>query len=667
MEQDTVTNADAQSDGPRFMLHMDGQQFEGLEPDIALLNALSYPNRMTYRNDNAAHIATAEASKLLIVAGPGTGKTTLFISRIKHWLTLHEEQIHVTTFVRKLVRDLEGDLDLLPKPSRKAVDASTLHTLARSLVERGHGTTAHPMGAFVRVIDQFWADVVWDDVLAFHPEGPLAGKSTKDFEFQFHLDELNPVGDWPVVTATYRSLCRFYNAAGFAYFIVFARETLQEKPGLSKHKLWIIDEYQDFNPAEDHLIDALTSDAIGVVLAGDDEQALYQTLKQASPEIIMGYYADQSFAKAMLPYCSRCGFHICQAASAFIAKHRDPSAIDKIYLPLYAPDEALPVTVVAAPSPSSAVDYIRKFLEDNAADFDKYLARRKTGKETDPFLLVLSTTGGLTLNKASKEDAELQALVDSHGSDADTRSAAYLRVSTYAAAALYPGDNFAVRKSLHFESLTIEKVHAMIAAAMEQHSPLSRFVSQDYPDIAARVARVGELVEVAASDPDGAAQELITLLRLRDARDLASELAEFPFDKHAREKEDEEAIETAGALPPVALMTMNGAKGLSAHHVIIVGCDDVNMGYTTPLTFFVALTRARRSLHVVASRKTGGSKNPHPFVLDLPSDSCRFVTYKKTGRAEVALPNQAALTQAFRQWEKGEKFGREQAAKKKKR
>jgi superfamily I DNA/RNA helicase len=53
-------------------------------------------------------------------------------------------------------------------------------------------------------------------------------------------------------------------------------------------------------------------------------------------------------------------------------------------------------------------------------------------------------------------------------------------------------------------------------------------------------------------------------------------------------------------------MTMAGSKGLSAHHVIVLGCDDVNMSYTTPLTFFVALTRARESLHLnEACRKAG--------------------------------------------------------------
>jgi hypothetical protein len=78
-----------------------------------------------------------------------------------------------------------------------------------------------------------------------------------------------------------------------------------------------------------------------------------------------------------------------------------------------------------------------------------------------------------------------------------------------------------------------------------------------------------------------------------------------------------------------------------------VGADDMNMQYATSLTFFVALIRARQTLHVVASRETGGSKGPYGFVLDLPADCCEYVTYRKTGRSEEPLGNQGAFVKTF--------------------
>jgi superfamily I DNA/RNA helicase len=55
---------------------------------------------------------------------------------------------------------------------------------------------------------------------------------------------------------------------------------------------------------------------------------------------------------------------------------------------------------------------------------------------------------------------------------------------------------------------------------------------------------------------------------------------------------------------------MVGAKGLSAKHVIVLGCEANNMERTTPLEFYVALSRARETLHLVSGdRDPEGSRS----------------------------------------------------------
>ena len=49
--------------------------------------------------------------------------------------------------------------------------------------------------------------------------------------------------------------------------VVLAREAI-DKPSLSSHLFWIVEEYQDFNAAEDHLIRSLTAVATGVTWQG---------------------------------------------------------------------------------------------------------------------------------------------------------------------------------------------------------------------------------------------------------------------------------------------------------------------------------------------------------------------------------------------------------------
>ena len=96
-------------------------------------------------------------------------------------------------------------------------------------------------------------------------------------------------------------------------------------------------------------------------------------------------------------------------------------------------------------------------------------------------------------------------------------------------------------------------------------------------------------------------------------------------------------------------MPITGSKGLSAHHVIVLGCDDVNMTRTSPLTFFVALTRARETLHLVFSAKASGAKSFHPFVTELPPGACEYLVFKKN-RSVDTFATASDLAARVAQW-----------------
>jgi superfamily I DNA/RNA helicase len=141
------------------MLHADGSVFkdEDLSTHDALLRELEADERVEYRNFNAATIAGSVDRRTLIVAGPGTGKSHLFLARITDWLQSHPgERIYVCSFVRKLVFDLNGEIqssDLSPA-EKKLVTVTTLHGLARSILERNGGTSEHRLKPYIQMISQ---------------------------------------------------------------------------------------------------------------------------------------------------------------------------------------------------------------------------------------------------------------------------------------------------------------------------------------------------------------------------------------------------------------------------------------------------------------------------------------------------------------------------------
>lgn len=126
-------------------------------------------------------------------------------------------------------------------------------------------------------------------------------------------------------------LCKFYNAVGFPDLIIRATDALAENQKLNEHQFFIIDEYQDFNAAEEGLLEQITGETKGKLIVGDDDQVLYDTLKSGKASLIRAIYADRNVVNAMLPFCGRCDFHITCAADHFIKREPDPDSIKKVF------------------------------------------------------------------------------------------------------------------------------------------------------------------------------------------------------------------------------------------------------------------------------------------------------------------------------------------------
>jgi hypothetical protein len=146
----------------RHLINEDGEPFEEdeLEALARELDSLTTEQRTDFRNRNAEAIATHPATEILIVAGPGTGKSTIFKQRILFWLGQDKDaKILALSFVRKLVADLHADIQndgRLTDSQKQQVSVFTLHKYARSIVEQNHGTKEWKFTPHFHIIGQDW-------------------------------------------------------------------------------------------------------------------------------------------------------------------------------------------------------------------------------------------------------------------------------------------------------------------------------------------------------------------------------------------------------------------------------------------------------------------------------------------------------------------------------
>jgi superfamily I DNA/RNA helicase len=246
------------------------------------------------------HILTNRSPKKLIMAGPGTGKTYTFQKLIdeenRRIGTKAPDSFLVLTFIGALVSDLTKDL------AGKA-RVQTLHAYCRDLLgfnkqgKKGRGSPEYYPG-LASLIKEDWVCIKTTSPPQFAKRMRTLSISAEERKFYFER-------------------AAYYDAFADDDTVFRAIETLKGNPRKRlEHSLVLIDEFQDFNVMEAALIDLL-AEGSPIVIAGDDDQALYGPLRDASWDHIrkrpeLGYQPFQ------LPFCRRCPAVIVDAVADII-------------------------------------------------------------------------------------------------------------------------------------------------------------------------------------------------------------------------------------------------------------------------------------------------------------------------------------------------------------
>jgi superfamily I DNA/RNA helicase len=610
----------------------EGQTFTAGELDEirAVLDGLGENQRESVRNANADGIAANDARRMLVISGPGTGKSTLFIGRLRHWLAAHpKHHVSVATFVRKLVTDLNEDIkndSTVSDEDKKRVSVRTLHRTARGIVESNHGTKDLPLRPFCRIVSPKWEEMVWSDAFVLNPEYEARDYPWAQIVGSLYDAEPRAEAPWLVLRKSHILVQRLYNALTFPDLILVATQALRERPALAADTLFIIDEFQDFNLADRELIRALTTEAPGLLLAGDDDQVLYDQLRRGHASIIRDYYQDAEFAKAVLPFCSRCSFHICRAAESFLMSDRPQEAIPKLFLPIHDPADPK-VVIAAATSPTAGVAYIERFVEQHKGQLEERAHAISEHKVKDPYLLLLTPARKMRFLNVKGALRHLEEVLAPFRISDSQLCEDYWIVRDYYYLAKDPTQNFSMRKVFAHEEIDPDTVASLIKRVASEERD---FIALDDEVTGACLEKSAKVRQVIESG--GSGQELVGHLRdlipISSADDLVRDLDRAPLTKAADPDDETPEFGQSQSVTPVQVVTIVGAKGLSADHVVVLGCDDVNLQRTTRNAFFVAMTRARKSLTLLACVGGGGASMLHNFVAALPDQHSQAVYAK---------------------------------------
>jgi superfamily I DNA/RNA helicase len=266
------------------------------------------PGNVKRELDEALQLILASTSpKKLVVAGPGAGKTTLFRKLLDGRAGSVEHRL-VLTFINNLKVDLEGSLG-------DAAGVFTLHGYCQKLLHR-HEELRRGLSAHFRCYPGLASLIKQDWEYIRGSTAPLF------VDLMRHLD-------WsPGQQEFYLDRADYYDGVDFDDSVYRVQSLLATNGSLTPtYELVLIDEFQDFNKMEAAVIDAL-AEVNPIVIAGDDDQALYSQLRGASWDHIRAHYESGNYAIFELPFCMRCPEVIVQAVGDIISRARAGNRLD---------------------------------------------------------------------------------------------------------------------------------------------------------------------------------------------------------------------------------------------------------------------------------------------------------------------------------------------------
>ena len=213
--------------------------------------------------------ATAEGP-LLIIAGPGTGKTRTLTYRIAHQVTergVPARQVLAITFTRRAAAELRDRLAVLCPGQDDQLTVTTFHGLGLRILREHHEAAGLPA-----------AFGVADEAARLRVAAEVAGSERDGRKLIAGLAE-DPAGHLAQRQALRQALIA-RDLVDFDGLTEMTAALLDAHPAVAAalRDRWLrisVDEYQDIDAAQYGLIRAISGDGAGLTAIGDPDQSIY--------------------------------------------------------------------------------------------------------------------------------------------------------------------------------------------------------------------------------------------------------------------------------------------------------------------------------------------------------------------------------------------------------
>ena len=627
-------------------------------------------------NRQQAAAITAEPGPVLVLAGPGSGKTSVLTRRIAWLIREHRiphHRIMAVTFTNKAAGEMRARVEALLGDRLRGLQLGTFHaTCARFLRHEAESAGYRPdyviydsddqVALIKRVVKHLGIDPK-----KFNPRAILSKISSAKNEMitpaQFHSrDYFGEIVKQ--VYSAYQKALHDANAMDFDDLLLNMVTLLRDNDHLreryqSRFEFVLVDEFQDTNSVQYELVNRFAAPQNNVFVVGDEDQAIYAFRGADYRNVLRFQESYQDAAVILLEQNYRSTQNILDVARAVIDRnrHRTPKALHTDQ------GRGASVTVFEAYDEryeaENVLERIHQLRLQAGLDYKDFAVMYRTNAQSRameqafvnaalPYMLI----GGVGFYKRREVKDLLAYLRLIHNPDDRVSFERIINVPARGIGKKSLADflDWATREQLSIadalNSVLYDDPTPLTSAAKKKFAGFAELLSswqemakvgdllKMFDDITARTRYYLHL-DAISKIPEEAAERADNIQELRGLLQYAMEY-EQPLHEFLAEQSlvaDVDSLKDDN--DAVTLMTLHAAKGLEFPVVFITGLEGGILPHFRSFEevggieeerrlFYVGVTRAKQTLFLsYAFRRalysgSGGPAAPSEFLADLP-------------------------------------------------
>jgi len=268
---------------------------------------------------------TAPPGPVLVVAGPGAGKTFCLIARINHLvdtLRVAPERICAVTFTNRAAEEIAVRVKHTLRDRAEAITRGTIHALCLSLL-REHAEAAGLRKGFGVADEQYQKVILGRLHVPLEQRGSLLNRFSRHRvqkqDFELTHDDARLYREYAVWLA-HRNMLDFDDLVAKAEQLLRTRSDIADSIAARWDHL-LVDEFQDVNPVQYDLLKRLAAPHDNIFAVGDDEQSIF-AWAGADPYVLVRFGRDYGIERPIiLDKNRRCSRQIFETARRVLAQN----------------------------------------------------------------------------------------------------------------------------------------------------------------------------------------------------------------------------------------------------------------------------------------------------------------------------------------------------------